>query len=70
MKLRSAVLFIFLVFDSACGIIAYSPAEPVTRPSETQVQDKIEFLSFSYTPCLARSSDGERKASPCESQLV
>lgn len=67
MKLRSTVLLMLLVLESACAIRVYRPTEPVKKPPETQIHDKIEFLSFSYTPCLAKIMDKEL---PCDSRWL
>ena len=41
------LLALLISLNSACAIQGYSPSDPVSAPS-TEVQNKVESLSFSY----------------------
>lgn len=64
-----ALLMVLVLLNSACSIVSYSPTESARKPL-TETHDKLEFLSFSYSPGTPQSLEGNRRTLPWESQWI
>ena len=64
-----ALLTVLVLLNSACVIVNFSPTEPERKPL-IETHDKLEFLSFSYSPGTPQNLDSNRRTLPWESQWV
>jgi hypothetical protein len=70
MRIPLALLTILVLLNSACAIGNYSPADPVRKPLAEPLNNRREFLSFSYIPESRDKLESNPRTLPSQSQLV
>jgi hypothetical protein len=70
LQIPLALLTTLVLLNSACAIGNYSPADPARKPLAEPLNNRREFLSFSYIPESRDKLESDPRTLPSQSQLV